>query len=452
MRVGSRAGLTAALLAAAVAALPAAPAVAQEPGGPLDCAGPAPDAAPGTLEWVLRDVNNMYCGVERHLDQTLHPVSPLPLSLEMEGLAPMPLTDAYREPSRHDGRRFRVEKLTIGNRSGEALEAELYWPCAPGTCTGMPAALEAAAPPYPGVVVLHGGGSRKELHWWSSQTLAEAGYMTVAFDGAATNRANAEDVLDWLLSTPDRPTAAGEFNPQWRELDRERIGLAGHSRGGQTASVLGQDDPRVGAIVAWDRGTNLPLPEELDTPTLFFVADYACQANPVCLPEPYLEPPTGEGPGERGREYELVRAAGVDAMKLVLRATTHLDWTLSEPAGNRYGEAVSVYYTLAWFDRYLKGADDPAAAAQAFGRLTGKTFDDLADRHNVSQGLFDPVRALTAGDPFGGNVPYRIAGMRVADRLSFYFRSRCQLTDPADPGGQPLVSDDVRAEGCTAGS
>lgn len=437
-----------AICAAALAAAAATPAASAQGGGPLDCAGPAPDAEPGTLDWYVRDVNNMFCAIQRHLDQTLHPVSPLPLSLEREGLAPMSFTDAYREPSRHDGRRFRVDELAITNRDGEPLAAELYRPCAPGTCAGLPDELRAMAPPYPGVVVLHGGSSRKELHWWSSQTLAEAGYMTVAFNGAAGNRANAEDVLDWLLATPDRRTAAGEFNPHWDELDPERVGLAGHSRGGQTASVLGQDDPRVGAIVAWDRGTNLPLPERLDTPTLFFVGDYACQANPICQPEPYLQPPGGEGPGERGREYELVRAAGVDALKLVLRATTHLDWTLSEPAGNRYGETMSVYYTLTWFDRYLKGADDPAAAAEAFERLTSPTLDDYADRHNISQGLFDPLRAAAAGDLYGGNVPYRIAGMPVADRLSFYFPSRCQLTDPFDPEGPRVVSDDVRAEGC----
>jgi hypothetical protein len=415
---------------------------------PIDCVGPVPDAEPGTPEWDERDSNNMFCATQRHDDQALHPVTQLPLSTEREGIAPMSLTDAYREPSRHDDKRFRFDAVTITNRDGAGLAAEIYRPCAPGTCRELPAGLQAFTPDYPAVVILHGGGSRKELHWWSSQTLAEAGYMTVAFNGAADNRANAEDVLNWLLATPGKPTAAGEFNPYWRQLDRKRIGLAGHSRGGQMASVLGQEDPRVSAIVSWDRGTNIPLPKRLDTPTLFFVGDYACQENPICEPEPYREPPQGEGPGERGKEYDIVRAAGVDAMKIVLRASTHLDWTLSEPAGNRFAETVSVYYTLAWFDRYLKGAGDPAIANTAFKRLIATRFDGSSDRHNISQGLYDAAAAAAdPADPYAGNVPYKIAGLPVADRYSFYFPSKCFIRAPGR-NGRRFVSEDMRTQGC----
>jgi pimeloyl-ACP methyl ester carboxylesterase len=428
----------------------AQPALAQGQGAdPVDCEGPAPEAEPNTPEWFEREANSIYCARQRHDDQALHPVTPLPLSGSVFGLAPMPLTDAYREPGRNDDKRFRFDAATITNRDGEALAAEIYRPCAPAACPGLPDSLQTLEPPYPAVVVLHGGGSRKELHWWSSQTLAEAGYMVVSFDGAAGDIANAEDVLDWLLATPGEPTAAGEHNPFWQELDRGRVGLAGHSMGGQAASVLGQLDPRVSAIVSWDRGTGLQLPDTLRTPTLFFVADYACQANPVCQPEPYLEPPQGEGPGERGREYEVVHAAGVDAMKIALRATTHLDWTLSEPSGNRYGEIVSVYYTLAWFDRYL--SDGPGEARDAFERLITRSFDASADRHNISQGLFDPAMAAAhPTDPYAGNVPYRIEGLPVAHRLSFYFASKCFISAPRGAPGGRYFSDDMRAVGCPA--
>jgi dienelactone hydrolase family protein len=415
---------------------------------PIDCVGPAPDAKPGTPEWYERDAKNLFCGAQRHGDQALHPVTQLPLSSEIFGVAPMSLTDAYREPFRHDDKRFRFDRVTITNRDGAALAAEIYRPCAPQKCPYLPAGLQALRPKYPAVVVLHGGGSRKELHWWSSQTLAEAGYMTVAFNGAADNRANAEDVLNWLFATPGKRTAAGEFNPHWRELDRKRVGLAGHSKGGQMATVLGQDDPRVSAIVSWDRGTNIPLPKALDTPTLFFVGDYACQENPICEPEPYLEPPQGEGPGGRGKEYDVVRAAGVDAMKIVLRASTHLDWTLSEPAGNRYAEIVSVYYTLSWFDRYLRGPGHPTIAERAFKRLVATRFDASADRHNISQGFYDPAAAAEhPADPYAGNVPYKINGLPVADRYSFYFRSKCFIRAPGRAGAR-FASENMRTEGC----
>ena len=440
MLVGSRtAG------AAVVVALLCVPGAARA-ADPVDCAGPVVErATPGTPGYEQRDDDNFACASQRHSDQALDPVAPLPSGTDMEGFAPLSLADAHRDPARSDGKRFRYEPVTIVNRDGAGLAAELYRPCAPGACA-LPAGLTPAAPAYPGVVILHGAGSRKELHWWSSQTLAEAGYMTVAFNGAAGNRANAEDVIDWLVSTPSKPTKAGQFNPHWRELDRDHIGLAGHSMGGQTASGLGQDDPRISAIVSWDRGTNIPLPPRLRTPTLFFVADFACQNNPVCLPERYPTPPGGEGPGGRGRDYDVVHAAGVDAMKIVLRASTHLDWTPSEASGNRYAETVSVYYTLSWFDRYLKGATDRGAAEQAFRRLTAPRFDDYADRHDISQGIFDPARAAAhPDDPYAGNVPYAIDGLPVRDRMSFYFPSKCSIHAP---DGSLFETDDVRANGC----
>src|SRR5687768_11304725 len=98
---------------------------------PHDCEAAPADASPGTAEWFVRDANNLYCGQVRHLDQAQHPAS--------QNAAPAtdgPTNDGYREPSRHDDVRFRSEAVTIGG-----LAAEVYRPCAAGTCTGMPASL-----------------------------------------------------------------------------------------------------------------------------------------------------------------------------------------------------------------------------------------------------------------------------------------------------------------------
>ncbi len=138
-----------------------APGVAQVPGS-FDCEGPAGDPEPGTVEWQQRDLQNQYCAQQRHLDKLAHPVN---LSPPDE-----PGADVYRDPARHDGVRFRHDTTVV-----EGLEVELHRPCAEGTCTGMPDQLRTFEPPYPAVVTFHGGLSRKELHWWSSQTLAEAG-------------------------------------------------------------------------------------------------------------------------------------------------------------------------------------------------------------------------------------------------------------------------------------
>ncbi len=115
-------------------------------------------------------------------------------------------------------------------------------------------------------------------------------------------------------------------------------------------------------------------------------------------------------------------------MKVAVRAMTHLTFTeFPQANGSRYGNVTTLYYTLAWFDRYLRRSD------AALRRLTATRFDTSADLHNISGGTFDAQTQM--------NVPARIAGHRVADRLSFHFRSACFL-------GRGLYrSDDLRA-GC----
>ena len=157
----------------------------------------------------------------------------------------------------------------------------------------------------------------------------------------------------------------------------------------------------------------------------------------MCVPQPYTSPPDPLGPGTKDQDFQRLRAAGVDTMKVSLRAATHLDFTQFGlvGTGSRYGAAVAEYYTLAWFDRYLRGAesDGAAVAADARRRLTATTFDDSEDVHNISAGQWDPATQ--------SNVPAQLAGQPVVDRLSFHFRSGYWLDAGADQ------CDDVR-RGC----
>jgi dienelactone hydrolase len=325
------------------------------------------------------------------------------------------------------------------------LAAELYRPCAAGTCTNMPCGLRIFEPPYPAVIVLHGGLSHKELHWWSSQPLAEAGYMVVAFEAAYISPTTAEAgaVLDWLLS---------DGNPFRGELDADHIGITGHSAGGVVSSAFGQQDDRISAVVSWDRAQSGQMPADLVIrhPALFFFSDYNCQEVPVCQPTPYQTPPDPNGPGNKGEDFARVATAGVDSMQIALRAALHLDFVPSELAGNRYVESVVMYFTTAWFDRYLKGDGDPQTAAAAYARLTASVFDGSAGLHNISQGFFDPLQAAASGDLYGGNVPYSVEGMPVADRVSFYYLSKCNLSIPGS--ADRATSDDMRTKGCPASS
>ena len=120
-------------------------------------------------------------------------------------------------------------------------------------------------------------------------------------------------------------------------------------------------------------------------------------------------------------------------MLVILRAATHLDFTpIQVQPASRYGEAVATYYTLAWFDRYLRGLGRPGLARDGHRRLLASVFDNSADIHAISTGSYEA----------DGNRPHRIGGMPVCDRLSFYFRSRVAVSDPATR--RRAASEDLR--------
>ncbi len=427
---GSRGLTSIALLLIGALATPLAvtlPASAQD----HDCEGWPGDPEPGTPEWEERDENNLYCLSQRHEDQASHP-----------NLNDSATRDQYREPllPTNAGVRFRFVETTVNGRA-----TEIYAPCTPGTCSGTPPELELHTPPFAGLVHLHGGGSNKELHWWSSQTLAEAGYIVVTYDGA--NATSALETIDWLFATPSAPTAEGEWNPFWAEFDHEPIGIAGHSIGGDAAGIVASQDQRVGALVLWDRAGLSALPEAHVTPALCMIGDYGCPAPLVCPPEPRTEKPDPEDRGLKTSDFDRFRAAGQDTMQIGLRATLHFDWVPSGLSGNRYAELMNVYYMKAWYDRYVRGDGDPALAADAYARLTASVYDDSADVHNISQGIYDPQRVIdSGGDLYAGNVPYTMAGHPAANRLSFYYDSKCDLRVPDST--DRAISLDMRHEGC----
>ena len=422
---------------AAAALLAPAPFVARAAAGEPDCDGRPAEAQPGTAAWEQREADNESCGSQRSRDTQANPAyqaAAARVQAQHGGAVP---EDPFRDPDEMNGRRFRFERISFTNADGAARSGMLFRPCN-GGCHDRPPGLREYAPPYPAVLIVHGGAASQEMYLWGAEALAEAGYMVLTFqipnpENAAgdSHYPDAKAALDWLLATPGAPVRGGGFNPRWAELDREHVGLAGHSAGGVAVSRLGQEDPRVSAIVSWDRAQSSPMPDGLGlrTPALFLTADFNCQKVPVCLPERYSAPPDPRGPGNKDEDFRRVSAAGVDSMKVALRAATHLDFTqfAPTPPSSRYGAIVASYYTLGWFDRYLRGS--PGALA----RLTAARFDGSADVHYISGGMFDPVTRQ--------NVPARITGQPVADRLSFHFRSAWYF------GRGRLHCDDIRA-GC----
>ena len=154
----------------------------------------------------------------------------------------------------------------------------------------------------PAIVITSGSVQAPEtLYWGLAATLASHGYVVMTYDtqgqsrsdtfgeGADTQEERARPAADELRrrhrggarlhaldrSRPirsarelrtrrvrhshapkqDRRVADGlnaAFNPAWQLVDDDRVGIAGQSLGAAAVSFVGQKDPRVDAIVAWD--------------------------------------------------------------------------------------------------------------------------------------------------------------------------------------------------------
>ena len=354
-----------------------------------------------------------------------------------------------------------VQKVLFTARSGATLSGRVW-------------RTNAGPAKRPGIVITNGSVQADEqLYWFAAQTLAKAGYVVLTFDpqgqGQSDERGEApdedegspaqsdgrpfydgtRDALDFFLSTASSPFIPAKscesgtshapkherrvmaglntpYNPFWEYVDPGRVGIAGHSFGAAGVSYIGQADPRVKAIVAWDNlgltdpagGGRIgakPCPADpsqrtvvpITKPALGMAADY------FIPPVPNTGDPDPLGKSESSLEYSK---AGVDTGQLIIRGGTHydFDWIPNDgfPATLRGADMIT-WYTTAWFDKYVKGD------ATADRRL-------LTDRwrNDSEEGAVDPK-----GD---------------ANMFSFYYRSRLDIG--LNAGGR-FVCEDLRP-GC----
>ena len=423
-----------------------------------DCIGPAGDPAPGTQAWQQRDAVNQYCATERLVDEVGSPafahafgtqtpgiyaaqnlqmlMDPAHPHLTLGQLVPGgSTTDPFRTIDRWTAAgRGRADAITFPAADGATLNGFVFRP--PANVDG----------PYPGIVITTGSiQGYQQMYLWAAEGLAEAGYEVLTYDVQGQGNSDTlpaqenctgpdacqgvpfqqsynffqgtEDALDFFFS---------ERNPARGDLDAGRVGIAGHSLGASAVSVIGQCDPRVKAIVAWDNLAEAPAscdgqadglsgPPSLDVPALGIASEY------------FFNPTPQQGapdPDTKSAAYHQLVAHGTDAMQVNLRSSTHLEYTYVPyilPA-SRLGERVAFHYTLAWFDRYVKGDES------ARRRLTETTFDGSADASAIGAGAYDAERAAAdPSNPEAGNVPYALAGLPVADRVSIYYRSSYSL-------------------------
>lgn len=423
---------------------------------------PAGDPAPGSPAWAERDRQRLECDNQRDADRRYHP--------HQTGNSARYGEDWYRQPARFDGKRWRYTYMPADGAGVVGIPgvpaAEIFRPCAIGTCGTMPAELQRFKAPYPVVVIFHGFIAQMGHHRYNGQVFAEAGYMAIVVNGIhpVTGAPNVQDapnggeVLDWLASP-----ASGVFG---QEADLSRVAFAGHSQGA-AAALSYQNDARVHAIIAWDGGDGVtaenctvdPATAERRpcAPIMYQRTDGAFSAPQNAARTDY---PTTRNRGLA--TYDSHKERGMDVFHATFRATNHIDWNgngVGSLAGNRLAEPTQNYYNLSWLDRHARGklvfdadgnvvtsdgrteaqerAYRQAIAQSAFDRLTAKKFlAGSIDKHNISQGFYDPIQLLQSGDPlYGGNVPYTVEGLWTSDRLSPEFRSLCHVTVPDYVGG-----------------
>jgi hypothetical protein len=212
-----------------------------------------------------------------------------------------------------------------------------------------------------------------------------------------------------------------------RAGDRQGPGRVSYGAAG--VSYVGQWDPRVDAIVAWDNlgrpdpnqdfggsgggpaADPCPADPSARTPAPIRKLALGMAADYFIPPVPNTSDPDPLAKSTVSREYSK---AGVDTGELIIRGGTHydFDWIPNPgfPATLR-GADVITWYTTAWFDKYVKG--DASAASRL---LTDRWSND---------------RAEAAVDPDGdGNM------------FSFYYRSRLDI---GLGGGRRFISEDMRA-------
>jgi hypothetical protein len=257
--------------------------------------------------------------------------------------------------------------------------------------------------PFPAISITPGSVQASEpMYWWAAEMLAEAGYVVLTFDAQGQGRSETFghkrgkyekpsfngvpaqqalnfheltiEALEFLLSTPSNPipyrykqdAGAGYdlYNPFYSAIEYlpdgyANVGLAGHSFG--ASGVTFAQDPAINTtnvnnirtVVAWDN-----LAEEY-TPHVPAMGQNG---------ESFVEPSFNESrpnPESKKGAFNKWRAAGLDTMQVATRAATHLEWSyvpVLPLASSSWGNAIVAYYTLAWFDKYLR--HDPTADAR----------------------------------------------------------------------------------------
>ncbi len=134
---------------------------------------------------------------------------------------------------------MKTEKVTFKNSKGQKLGGFLHIPTGKG--------------PFPAVVLVHGfgGGSQELKNIHMCKELAKAGFVALRFDFYDKPNGLSEPKIRGMTikQQVDGTGAAIDFIETSPFVDKNRIGLTGHSLGGMTVLIYTPTDKRVKALV-----------------------------------------------------------------------------------------------------------------------------------------------------------------------------------------------------------
>lgn len=255
--------------------------------------------------------------------------------------------------------------------------------------------------PFPILVYQPGGGTARFIGTFETEQLASRGYVVVAADHPGfSETVRFPDGVAFTPSEHVQPKESGDFRQDvknswtwlndevfatwtadasftldkieqlnktpgqlfYRQLDPSRIGMFGWSFGGATSVEMSMDDPRVKAVVDQD-GQLFGNARQKGTARPLMLMHHGGEDKP---PKPEQEAVLKELIAQtKAWDQSLIEHSTNDRYEITIAKTQHghfSDFMLAFPAGPdeldpRRAHAIIVSYTLAFFDKYLRGQD-----------------------------------------------------------------------------------------------
>ena len=403
----------------------------------VDCNGWLGHPVSGSAEWSAADLNNQQCASEglRALQENPAVAAAKAANVDAGEAASSGTRSGAVPVGDKRGRYEQITYTVVTDTRGPRRRSDSS---RTGRRRAVPRACCSSATPAPPLPQMT---ENVGFWYWAAESLAEAGYVVLYATVGGNNIPWTVDATDFFTATTRPRLRHGEFNPWYEQLDRNHLGIVGHSGAAGVALDVGNIDPRDDAIVAWDPAASVSFTDVTPpAPTMVQVADYTLRAGAGTRPR------SRPAPGSKYRFFDtILGAAGVDVMRSrrVGDDTPGLDpvrpsqplrsvdrpWGLRRDGRHVLHAGVAgsipqavdgcVSTPLAWRPRERRcGASPQAAPIASIGRPTCT---------RSAPACSTPPRRRGAETPEAGNEPITIGGVPVRNLLSFEYESRYSL-------------------------